>query len=39
VDLDEYALRWGIETMFGSFKTRGFHLEETHVTGLCSLSC
>jgi Transposase DDE domain len=32
VDLDEYALRWGIETMFGSLKTRGFHLEDTHVT-------
>ena len=32
VDLEEYALRWGIETMFGSFKTRGFHLEATHVT-------
>lgn len=30
--LEEYALRWGIETMFAAFKSRGFHLEETHVT-------
>jgi hypothetical protein len=30
--LEEYRLRWGIETMFGSFKSRGFHLEDTHVT-------
>lgn len=32
VDLEQYALRWGIETMFGSLKTRGFHMEDTHVT-------
>ena len=32
VDLEQYALRWGIETMFGSLKTRGFHLEDTHVS-------
>ena len=38
VDLEEYALRWGIETMFGSFKTRGFHLEATHVTDADRLS-
>ena len=40
VDLEQYALRWGIETMFGSFKTRGFNLEATHVTApdrLCNL--
>ena len=40
VGLEEYALRWGIETMFGSFKTRGFNLEATHVTApdrLCNL--
>lgn len=30
--LEEYALRWGIETMFAAFKSRGFHLEDTHVT-------
>ena len=26
-----YAQRWGIETLFGMFKTRGFCLESTHV--------
>ncbi|AUC60539.1 group IS10 transposase [Cyanobacterium sp. HL-69] len=26
----DYAHRWGIETLFGMFKTRGFHLESTH---------
>lgn len=30
--LSDYALRWGIETMFAAFKSRGFHLEDTHVT-------
>jgi hypothetical protein len=29
--LNEYALRWGIETLFGCFKSRGFCLEATHV--------
>jgi hypothetical protein len=29
--LNEYALRWGIETLFGSLKSRGFCLESTHV--------
>ncbi len=29
--LNEYALRWGIETLFGSLKSRGFRLESTHV--------
>lgn len=28
----DYALRWGIETIFGIFKTRGFCLESTHFT-------
>lgn len=28
----DYALRWGIETLFGIFKTRGFCLESTHFT-------
>ena len=28
----DYALRWGIETLFGLFKTRGFCLESTHFT-------
>lgn len=26
-----YKLRWGIETMFKSLKTGGFHLEDTHI--------
>jgi hypothetical protein len=30
--IDDYALRWGIETLFGIFKTRGFCLESTHFT-------
>jgi hypothetical protein len=30
--LQDYALRWGIETLFGIFKTRGFCLESTHFT-------
>ena len=28
--LADYAKRWGIETLFGVFKTRGFCLESTH---------
>ena len=36
--LDHYRLRWGIETMFGSFKTGGFHLEDTHVSDPIRLS-
>ena len=27
----EYKKRWGIETLFGALKSRGFNLEETHV--------
>jgi hypothetical protein len=27
-----YARRWGIETLFGAFKRRGFNLEDTHLT-------
>lgn len=30
--IDDYAARWGIETLFGTFKTRGFCLESTHFT-------
>lgn len=30
--LEEYRRRWEIETLFGCLKTRGFRLEETHVT-------
>lgn len=27
----EYKKRWGIETLFGALKSRGFDLEDTHV--------
>jgi len=30
--LKDYQKRWKIETLFGCLKTRGFCLEETHVT-------
>jgi hypothetical protein len=30
--ITDYAQRWGIETLFGIFKTRGFCLESTHLT-------
>ena len=30
--LSEYGKRWGIETLFGGLKRRGFCLEATHVT-------
>ena len=36
--LDDYAQRWGIETLFGIFKTRGFCLESTHFTDMQRLS-
>jgi len=29
--LSGYAYRWGIETLFGCLKTRGFCLEATHL--------
>ncbi|MEO0685934.1 MAG: IS4 family transposase [Cyanobacteria bacterium J06649_11] len=29
--IDDYAQRWGIETLFGIFKSRGFNLEDTHL--------
>jgi hypothetical protein len=34
----DYALRWGIETLFGIFKTRAFCLESTHFTDAERLS-
>ena len=34
----DYARRWGIETLFGMFKTRGFCLESTHFTDSARLS-
>lgn len=30
--IEDYAQRWEIETLFGCLKSRGFRLEETHVT-------
>lgn len=30
--LSNYGLRWQIETLFGCLKTRGFRLEDTHLT-------
>jgi hypothetical protein len=30
--LSKYCLRWQIETLFGCLKTRGFRLEDTHLT-------
>jgi hypothetical protein len=38
--LADYGKRWGIETLFGALKRRGFNLEATHVTAsdrLCRL--
>lgn len=29
--LDRYKLRWGVETLFGCLKTRGFCFEDTHL--------
>lgn len=29
--IDDYGQRWGIETLFGIFKSRGFNLEDTHL--------
>ena len=29
--ITDYVKRWGIETVFGIFKTRGFCLESTHL--------
>lgn len=34
----DYGKRWGIETLFGMFKTRGFCLESTHFTDTQRLS-
>ena len=32
-----YYKRWEIETLFQSFKTRGFHFEATHITQRCRI--
>jgi hypothetical protein len=34
----EYGERWRIETLFGNLKTRGFRLEETHLTDAARVS-
>ena len=36
--ISDYSKRWGIETLFGMFKTRGFCLESTHFTDAQRLS-
>ena len=36
--LNDYARRWGIETLFGALKTRGFNLEATHFRDSHKLS-
>jgi hypothetical protein len=37
--IEQYTLRWGIETLFAGLKSRGFCLEQTHVTRPDRLSC
>jgi Transposase DDE domain len=34
----DYGKRWSIETLFGIFKSRGFNLEDTHLTEMERLS-
>jgi hypothetical protein len=36
--LADYRRRWTIETMFANLKTRGFNLEDTHITDRDKLS-
>ncbi len=36
--LELYAKRWAIETLFAGLKSRGFNLEETHMTNSERLS-
>jgi len=36
--LKEYGERWKIETLFGMLKTRGFRLEDTHLTEIERIS-
>jgi len=36
--LKEYGERWEIETLFGILKTRGFRLEDTHITEIERIS-
>ena len=32
--IERYGKRWGIETLFGCVKTRGFDLAATHLRNL-----
>jgi hypothetical protein len=36
--LADYRRRWTIETLFGNLKTKGFNLEDTHITDRGKLS-
>jgi hypothetical protein len=36
--LEDYRRRWTIETMFGNLKTKGFNMEDTHITDRDKLS-
>jgi len=36
--LEDYRSRWTIETMFGNLKTKGFNMEDTHITDRGKLS-
>jgi hypothetical protein len=36
--IEEYRVRWQIETMFGCLKKRGFNFEETHLTQPAKIS-
>jgi hypothetical protein len=36
--LVDYAKRWGIEVLFANLKTRGFNIEDTHLTDLGRIS-
>jgi hypothetical protein len=36
--LDNYRRRWTIETMFANLKTKGFNMEDTHITDRDKLS-
>ncbi len=36
--LDDYKIRWQIESFFSALKTRGFNFESTHITDMEKLS-
>lgn len=36
--LDRYKVRWGIESLFAALKTRGFNLEQTHISSMEKVS-